>query len=1318
MRRVAFDSVGSTQDEARRLAELHPGEAVLVVAAEQTAGRGRRGRVWQSPRGGAWLSLAWPLRVDLPSQRYAAVPLAAAAAVLAGVERAVTAAGGTAGGAGEGLAIKWPNDLLLGDRKMAGVLCERVERAGGGGVMIVGVGVNVLNASPSDGEGRAAVRELVPAAGEGLVEGVVERVGEELVAAMRRLEGEGGAWAVEAVRRRLAWRGGLVEVALAGRERVAGEVYGLDLEGRLVLLSGGRLRALAAGELQRLRPATRYAPAAMDQTFNLPTEANLNLHELTNAAGLRVRVLPDGRPYLIEHEGVMLNLLPGTPLEGSAFRLLLRLRDGRDGSPTEAVEMVGPRFAASFGRVADTLVWRSEWNGIAWTATLRLHPDRAAWQWRVVAENRRDAPVDADAVMLQDVGLGDRGFVQNNEAYASQYIDHQPVDHPDLGHVLLCRQNLPQGGDARHPWLMLGCSPRCVAYATDAFQSVGLAHRIAGEPAAATADLPAERLQFELAMPSLQAETHHLEPGGRAEWTFFAAFEPDHPAASAASDLDRLPDAPWLVAPLPEPAAESLRPPVRNLFTDAPLLRPLPPTEADLDRWFPGERRHAERRDGRLLSFFRSGDGPNDPSRHVVLGEKDTLVLRRHGHILRTGRGTTLDERTVSTTAWMHGTFASQLTIGNTSFHKLLGVSRDPLQIVRSQGLRMFFRQVGGEWRLLGEPSAFEMGLSDCRWLYRHEGGVLEVRCGASEGGPRVCFAVESDREPVELLISMQVVLGERELQHSGTVQTTPHGFLLRAAPESMFGRNYPDASFEISATAGVVECGGDELLHEDGQRRDLGYGAMLTQPLTRFDFTIRGELKREEPRTASPPSTGYWDNLLGEIVERARSSDLPLPGWRETADVLADSLPWLVHDAMVHLTVPHGLEQYTGAAWGTRDVTQGSAELLMALDRPDDLRRLVLEVFAQQREDTGDWPQWFMHEPYDAIRDSHSHGDVILWPLKALCDCLNGSDDLAELDQAVGWRRGDGSPSEAASPLIDHVDRLLATVESRFIPGTALVRYGEGDWNDALQPADPTLRDTMVSSWTVALHHQQLANWDALLRRRGGEERRLEQVRASLNAVRDDFRRHLMPDGIVCGYAIFEEPRPDRPAEAAEYLLHPRDERTGVSCSLLPINRGIHAGLFTPAEIDRHLALARDRLDFPDGMRLMDRPIRYTGGTEQTFRRAESAAFFGREVGLMYTHAHLRFVEALMDVNRWDEVRDELLRVLPISCTEAVPNAAPRQRNAYFSSSDLAFADRYAAQSEWERARRGTVPAEGGWRVYSSGPGILVNLLVQMLRN
>jgi cellobiose phosphorylase len=296
---------------------------------------------------------------------------------------------------------------------------------------------------------------------------------------------------------------------------------------------------------------------------------------------------------------------------------------------------------------------------------------------------------------------------------------------------------------------------------------------------------------------------------------------------------------------------------------------------------------------------------------------------------------------------------------------------------------------------------------------------------------------------------------------------------------------------------------------------------------------------------------------------------------------------------------------------------------------------------------------------------------------------------------------------TEHKSPIAAHVAKLLATVRERFIAGTHLIRYGEGDWNDSLQPADPKMRDWMVSSWTVALLFQQINRYADVLRR-AGRNGDADVLRGLAAAMREDVNRYLIRAGTIAGYALFD---PDR--GEPELLLHPSDTRTGLCYSLLPMTRGIIAGLFTPDQAQHHLRLIREHLLFPDGVRLMDRPVVYRGGLE-IFRRAESSAFFGREIGLMYVHAHLRSAEAMAVLGEADALWQALQVVNPIAVTDHLAHASLRQRNAYFSSSDAAFADRYRASAEWQRVRDGTVAVDGGWRIYSSGPGLYVRVLLQ----
>ncbi len=130
-----FDVCGSTNDEARTLAEAGAVHGTAVVAEEQTKGRGTKGRVWYSARGkGLYVSYVLrPLATGLDPR---ALPLLTLAAGLAGAEavREVT---------GVSARLKWPNDLVWEKLKFGGVLAESVFRGGDAVYTILGVGINV-----------------------------------------------------------------------------------------------------------------------------------------------------------------------------------------------------------------------------------------------------------------------------------------------------------------------------------------------------------------------------------------------------------------------------------------------------------------------------------------------------------------------------------------------------------------------------------------------------------------------------------------------------------------------------------------------------------------------------------------------------------------------------------------------------------------------------------------------------------------------------------------------------------------------------------------------------------------------------------------------------------------------------------------------------------------------------------------------------------------------------------------------------------------------------------------------------------------------
>ena len=1039
------------------------------------------------------------------------------------------------------------------------------------------------------------------------------------------------------------------------------------------------------------------------RTWNTPRE-HLGLRRIVNRAGICVSVLPNGSVFAIEHwtndRAILVNQLLASPLEGGVARIFLRI----GGATRSTAEIVGPRADVRLGLAEDCVVWEGDTGHLRHRTTLTLQSDDPAWMWHVQLSNAGDTPVPLDAIFVQDIGIAARGFLTNSEAYASQYIDHHIADHPRCGPVLMCRQNLAQ--DGKYPWIVHGCLEGAGGFATDAMQLFGPTYR---DTERINGRLPSRRLQHEVACAAIRSPSTTLPPGGTVTWQFFAVYAPDHPSASSDADLAKVDAVAWRSL---DRADVELSMPVRGLVQQARSVAAAALSDADIAQRYP-IRSHEERADGRLLSFF-TPDPPHN--RHVVLRDKERMVTRRHGALLRSGQALLPDESTLCFTAWMHGVFAAQLTIGNTSFHKLLSVSRDPYNITRSSGLRIMM-QDRDEWRLLTVPSAFEIGLSDCRWIYHLGNRVVSVRAIASGEDPAVQWRITVQGEPCRFLVFGHLVLGDRELEQEGIVEVDSAAgrFAFRPDPKQMWAERYPATVYHmVTSTPEAVEAlGGDELLYTDGRHRGGPYVAIRTRPTGEFCFAVVGSLTDAEAadRLAARYERKVDDDLL--LVQAARywstvTRGLRVVGDDAGADALDTAFPWLAHDAMIHLTVPHGLEQFTGAAWGTRDVCQGPVEFLLALEHDEPVRQILRIVFAQQYAVRGDWPQWFMLEPYSSIQDKHSHGDVIVWPLKALNDYIEATNDISFLDELIQWRDDETlERTRHRDSVAGHVEKLLATVVERFIPGTHLIRYGEGDWNDSLQPADPKMRDWMVSSWTVALLFQQITRYAEILRRAGraDEATALSQLAAEMQ---QDFNRFLIRDDTVAGYALFE-PGSERP----ELLIHPGDTRTGLKYSLLPMKRSIIAGMFTPERARHHLRIIRKHLLFPDGARLIDRPVQYHGGPEKIFRRAESAAFFGREIGLMYVHSHIRYGEAMAVLGEADALWDALQVVNPIAVTERVPQALPRQRNAYFSSSDAAFSDRYEASAEWTRVKAGSVDVDGGWRIYSSGPGIYVRLLV-----
>lgn len=232
---IMLDTVGSTNDVMRELAEKGAPEGTVVIAERQTAGRGRRGRSWESPQGGAWFSLLLK------------PPISINAAGCVSVLLAVVIAQGLRDWLKLPVGVKWPNDLFLNHRKLGGILIELMTTRGRIEALIAGIGVNVNNDVSTQGAGVAPI-SLKQAVGHAmLLEDFFAAVLDNIADGYKRFLLEG----FEAVVKK--WRGLSVlgdEVEVHKGDKVfTAKVIDLSERGELLVEAQEGIQALVAEEV-------------------------------------------------------------------------------------------------------------------------------------------------------------------------------------------------------------------------------------------------------------------------------------------------------------------------------------------------------------------------------------------------------------------------------------------------------------------------------------------------------------------------------------------------------------------------------------------------------------------------------------------------------------------------------------------------------------------------------------------------------------------------------------------------------------------------------------------------------------------------------------------------------------------------------------------------------------------------------------------------------------------------------------------------------------------------------------------------------------
>lgn len=855
---------------------------------------------------------------------------------------------------------------------------------------------------------------------------------------------------------------------------------------------------------------------------------------------------------------------------------------------------------------------------------------------------------EADIVFATDICLGDSS-IRSNILYASQYLDNK-VFETESGYAVAMRKTVKQS--MGYPYIQISADKKVVEYATEGYDFYTSKFRYD------------QKLELSNKLSSRARNYEHgfiaLKVKGEQEVEFYGAVLEtlDH-------QIDKLVE----VDNTKESDSKETTEIDLSSTPKVKLLNGLELSQNEVDSFYQIQNYKEVSDDNKLYSFF------TDKHEHVVLQEKELYIDRTHANIITSGNHDVTNTKQLVSSNYMCGVFNAQLAIGNTAQNPLNSNISSGHYINKLQGTRIFVKE-GEELLLLNAPSIYELGFNYSKWVYKLEDNTIIVKVFTEMDTPNLNFEVESENK-IDIIVTDNILPKFTRLENE---------FLI--ADETYQKSIYPNLKYKYS----------DELSYEEN-----AFGEGIISLTTTVDESVRFQIQATLDEEYYNSTVSFNDEVRkyeNYIEGLARGIELT----SDDADIemFNTTIRWYIHNGLIHFATPHGVEQHGGAAWGTRDVCQGPVELFASLGHYDMVRKILLEIFRNQSIQTGNWPQWFMFDDYRDIRSDEQHGDVIVWPLKALADYLNETNDTSILKETVEYYDEDTKLLTGEEyTIMHHIKSEIKYIEGNFIEGTYLSKYADGDWDDTLQPVRDEDRNKMVSGWTVALTYQAFTKISKFVKND------IPNIEELIEGIKSDYKKYLVKNGAIAGFIKYNS------SEDIDYILHPEDNKTGIKHRLLPINRGIISGLIEGEDVASQIQIIEEKLACPDGIRLMDRPAKYTGGESHLFQRAESASTVGREVSLQYVHAHIRYIEAMCTIEDIKQAWWGLKIINPLMVNEMLEQANLRQRNSYFSSSEGDFDNRYDYEQNFNKLRTGDVAIKSGWRIYSSGPGIYLKQLL-----
>ncbi|BCN31622.1 GH36-type glycosyl hydrolase domain-containing protein [Anaeromicropila herbilytica] len=996
-----------------------------------------------------------------------------------------------------------------------------------------------------------------------------------------------------------------------------------------------------------------------------------------NQDDMSYKFLPTGDVFTFTWDEYLVNQFRGNIKDGSANNIYLRIYENES---ITAYPLLGIQSNSTLSSTKNSLCYEGTIKDISYKVTFR--PVNNIWFWNINLDGYQKT---VDLVYGQDIGIGTATGVFSNELYMSEYLGHS-VFEGDNGYVICSRQNMPNSGS--FPYIQQGViGSKAVHFSTDGLQFFGLSYKETNVAEILTSDLKDCNLQYEFSYIALQTEKIQLN--GEHALSFYGMFLPNHEDAIKEIEYkDTIQSAYVESIKISENYVATEKITLKSSFAAPYCSEPF--TKEEINARFP-ERKLEEYKEDALLSFFTKDHS------HIVTKDKECLVERPHGTIIITPpNNKEVDSHLISSTQYMYGVFNSHVVVGNTDFHKFLSTPRGFLNLLKNSGQRMYVR-IDGKYRLLTLPSLYEMGMNYSKWYYKLSDDTLIITVYTCTSHSDLVMEVSSEeKKSYDYIITNQIVMGNNEYTKDIEYTTIKDGLRFELDTDQ-----YPGLHYDLTLPGQTYTLSDDRIFFEEGIAFDETFLTISLEQNSGFELRINGYLSDDEElsnkqysfETEKASALEFYQSLI-------RGFELNHPNqYNEQIDILNQTAYWYAHNAMIHFSMPHGLEQPGGAAWGTRDICQGPMEFFLATENYDLAKQIILNIYSHQDINSREWPQWFMFDRY-TVNAGECHGDVVFWPLKIVADYIMATGDESILAEVLPYFNA----PESQESLLEHIRYALSNIkETRFIKGTGLITYAGGDWDDTLQPASEELKEKLVSSWTVALAYQTFLTLGHALEMVDVEL--AKELKSLANIVKDSFHDILIKDNVVAGFLECNN--------GYKHMLHPDDNSTGIHYRLLPMTRSIIAELVDKNQADKNVSLIHKHLKCPDGVRLMDCPAHYDGGVSHLFKRAEQAANVGREISLQYTHAHIRYIEAMAKLGEHKEAWDSLFVINPILIQHTVKNANIRQSNLYFSSSDGAYNDRYEYEKNFDLLREGQIKVKGGWRLYSSGPGIYFRQLV-----